>query len=317
MSPPNEESLVRGVIEESSESDTAAAPTSPWKIKAVRLMGLSILLLCVVPDIILSLVGFSTYRSAETGDLKKEFAPLHPITFFGYGLCSLYAGCAAFFGLTYPQNCFWGMCFPVSLLSFLVVDIPWAIGFFKSPEFSAVDLVWSLDEYEDFVEAMRGGQPQVILEGATHVCSTNPIVMTGVSSTDNSVFPNVSAVLDFLPVVFLHTVVTVHWDAKSVNLLKESEDVIKECRRDPVESVNVTQTQTVVKWKERALIAKEGELPLAIRHSIAIASGIFGSYLYYFFNVDAIPRVTANVVKNNALIDTPGVSCGDVDWRCE
>jgi hypothetical protein len=188
--------------------------------------------------------------------------------------------------------------------------------FFVCREFSLLEPIWSLDEYEDFMEAMRWGPVQVILEGATHDCTMNPTVITGVSSTDASVFPNVSAVLDLLPVVALHSEVAVHWNTESANLLKESVEEIKRCRSNPFESVNVTQTDTVIGWKERALITKDGETPMAMSRGSAIAGGIFGLGLYSVFSIEAIRLVRANIVKNDARIDTPMTACGDLDWRC-
>jgi hypothetical protein len=140
--------------------------------------------------------------------------------------------------------------------------------------------------------------------------------MTAVSSTDGSDFPNVSAVLDLLPVVLLRQVVYVHWDAESLDLLKKSTEVIKRCRGDRFESVDVTQADTVVGWKERTLIAKDGELPISIRRGTAIAAGIFGSWPYYLLTVDAIPVVLAHITKNDARMNTSVTSCMDLDRTC-
>jgi hypothetical protein len=321
MSPPNEESLVRGVIEESSEPDTAA-PTPPWKIRTVGLVGVFILLLFVIPDVVLPCVGLSTYFSAETWDLEKEFAfrPLIVIV-LNVWVC-FFPALTAFLCLTYDHT--WYAMHKMKrrfvctalLFAWVLTYVVWMIVLVTSREFSEVGPVWSLDEYIGFVETMRVGQVQVIIEGATHACRTNPVVIAGVSSTDASVFPNVSSLLDIHPVATLRTVAKIHWDAESVNLLNESAEVIKLCRLDPFESVNVTQTDTVVGRMERVLITKDGELPMEIRRGSAIAAGIFGFETYYFFNVEAIPLLRATIVKKNARIHTPGTSCKDLDWRC-
>jgi hypothetical protein len=322
MSPPNEEGLVHDAIEESSESNTAVAPsTCPCEIKTIRLVGLFILLVYVLADIVLSLVGLFTYLSAETGDLEKEFTSP---SLFAVVLQILVILCAAglvFFGFVFRRNWCRGKCLSDDCcvswcIGFLLADLGLGIAFLLSPEFCATDLVWSLDEYDDFIEAMHMQQPQVILAGATRGCQTNPIVMTGFSSTDESVFPNVSAVLDFLPMVFLRMTGKIRWDAESRNLLEESADFIKRCAWDLLESVNVTKTHMVVGLKERALITKDGTIPWGIRPGGAVATFCLAFELYYLLNVEAIPFIKANIVKNNARIATPVPSCRDVDWKC-
>jgi hypothetical protein len=235
-----------------------------------------------------------------------------------------FAGSAAFSGLSYGWDCrrLHRDCNPrVSMLVvwfplFIVYQVACVVTITMSPEFSLFEPVWSLDEYEDFLEAMRMGQVQVMLEGATHDCTMNPIAITGVSSTDASVFPNVSAVLDLVPVVSLHSELGVHWNPESANLLKESVEEIKRCRWNPFEPVNVTQTDMGIGWKERVLITKDGELPIGMRRGSAIAAVIFGSGLYYIFQADSTPRVMANVIKNDARIDGPTTLCGNLEWTC-
>jgi hypothetical protein len=72
----------------------------------------------------------------------------------------------------------------------------------------------------------------------------------------------------------------------------------------------------VIGWRERALITKDGELPMGMRRGSGIAAVIFGSGLYCIFQAYAIPLVRANVIKNDVRIDTVITACGDLDWIC-
>jgi hypothetical protein len=311
------------VTEEDSESDKAAdPPASPCKIKAIRLFGLFFLLWRVIPGVVLLVMGLSTYVSAESADLPKEFSlPTLTMAFFQTVLLT-FAGSAVFFGFSYRRYCcgrefrqeLFGI--PILVFFFIAIDVVWIVTFFIARRSWKLEPVWSLDKYKDFMEAMEMRQPQAILEVAADDCSTNPVMITGASSTDASEFPNVSAVLDLLPVVVLHLEVKVRWDAESVNLLKESVEVIKRCERYPSESVKVTQTDTVPGWKERVLITKDGELPGSINRGSEIATVVFGGWFYYVCNVDALRWIQGNLIKNDARIDTPATSCTDLEWRC-
>jgi hypothetical protein len=325
---PTEESLVHEVIEDSSESDTATdQPTSPCKVKTVRRVGLFLLLGFVLPGAVLPFVGLSVYLSAKSANPDKEF-PFPTLDAVALQVpFVIFAAIAAFSGLTYRLECcrqkwirfeLFGVpvWFCVCLFLFTFNYVTYTACFFRTSEFLEVDPVWSLDEYEDFVEVMHEGQPQVVLEGATDDCGTSPIVINGVSSTDASDFPNVSAVLDLVGVVVVRTEVRVHWDGDSIDLLKESAEVIKRCRGDQLELVNVTQTDTVVGWKERALITKDGELPRSVNRGSGIAAGVFASGLYHVFKVDAIPVMRATIIKDNGQIDMSVTSCMDLDWIC-
>jgi hypothetical protein len=134
------------------------------------------------------------------------------------------------------------------LFVLICFHVAWTIQFFLSWQFLDIGDIWRLDECEDFVEAMQTRQPQAILEGATDDCSTNPIVFTAVSSTDPSDFPNVSAVLDLVSVVVLRPISHAHWNTESIDLLQESTEVIKRCQGDPLESVNVSFTDSNPFW---------------------------------------------------------------------
>jgi hypothetical protein len=95
--PPTKENLVQEVIEESSESDTATEPpTSPCKIKAIRLLGLFILLGFVLPGTIFPFVGLSTYLSAQSIPLEKELGSPSWVLYFLQILFIIAGGCAAF-----------------------------------------------------------------------------------------------------------------------------------------------------------------------------------------------------------------------------
>jgi hypothetical protein len=282
----------------------------------IRLVAIFILLGFVLPGVTLPFVGLSTYLSMESLDLQPQSTRPYAALVVAQILALLFAGIVVFLGLTHGREFGFPVGFSFVLCAFIVLFVLWMIAFFTSDAFEKVEPVLSLDQYQNFVEEMRWGLPGVIVEVTTHDCSTHTLVITGVSSTDVTDFPNASAVLDLVPLFVFRPVVHVHWDAESLDLLKESTEVIKRCRGDPFEYVNVTQTGTVVGWKERTFITRDGELPRSIRRGTAIAAGIFASWLYYMFSVDAIPIVWAHVIKNDARINTSVTSCIGLDWTC-
>jgi ABC-type phosphate/phosphonate transport system permease subunit len=106
MPPPNEEALVHEVIEDSSESETAAGPRpSPCRIWFYRIVGLVILLVYVLSGVVLPNIGLSTYLSAESAHLEKEFSlPGWPLVLL-YILFVLAGGLSAWYAIAYPWDC--------------------------------------------------------------------------------------------------------------------------------------------------------------------------------------------------------------------
>jgi hypothetical protein len=293
---PNEENLVLEVM----ESDTPAdPPTSPCKIKTIRHLGLFIPLGFVLLGIILSFVGLSTYPSSQSIRPEEEFGSPPGVTHILYIVFFICVGGSAFSGVAYRRDfsLYHIAChlrsvgFLAWLLVFIFTDSGWAIVFFASPALLQIELTWSLDEYEDFVWAMRGGLAQVVFEGATHDGTMNPIVIAGGSSAGSSFFPNDSDLLDLMHVMSLHSEVRVHWNTEPANFLKESKEEIKRCRWDPFKSVSATQTDTVIGWRKRALITMDGETLTGMIRGSAITAGIFGPGLCCVFSIGAVRMV--------------------------
>jgi hypothetical protein len=191
--------------------------------------------------------------------------------------------------------------------------------FFISPEFSAVGNCWTNEEYERFEEGMRRGQPQMIMEGSAqdsaYSCRSEEVVITAVSSTDASVFPNLTFAVDELGAVVLEAEVMVEWDAESMEGLREAEQRFDECLPLAVGSVTVRRSSGMAGMKEAAIVTRDGKVPLEIRRGFAITAGVFWSGLYHAFRVDAIPLVKVSVIKNSARIDQ-GLTCVDIGWTC-
>jgi hypothetical protein len=322
-------SLLKSLLDPVEESQVSNANTKKcvpsFQLNKLRLAGLLFIFAFVIPGVVLPCVGFSDYRSAKAKNPGQEFESPGEDVIVLHILFVVCMSVSAFFGLADDRGCCserhsWSAFF-MSMFLGIVMYAVYTTFFFESPEFSAVTKSWTIEEYEHFADEMRSAQPQAVLKGSTsnkqYSCSTRNILMTAVSSTDASLFPNVTEFLDSLPAVFLRIRIRVEWDAQTQGLLDSAESVVKGCTPGVGihSSISVDRWNTVVGIEVAAVISEDGQLPTEIKSGRAISAGIFWSGLYHCFKVDSIPSVEAVVVKQDGRI-VGGLSCRDVSWTC-
>jgi hypothetical protein len=200
-----------------------------------------------------------------------------------------------------------GGCICASILHYVIYVCFFFLFAFDS---LGVGEAWTVEKYESFVDSLSVTQPQMAFNDSLNDCDSDIVAITAISSTDASVFPNITDLFDELRALFPDVTVSIEWDINPIRLLDEARNVIQDYLMTQNRQVLIGYRDRIAGLEDNIMITADaimitvdGEVPWEFRRGAGIVAGIFWSGLYHASRISAIPHVQAQVIRNSARTD--------------